>query len=52
MADEGPQQKRETVLGALTRFLTGRRRALTEEELQENVFKTTEFGYIPRTVEK
>ena len=32
MADDDPQHKRETVLGALTRFLTGRRRALTEEE--------------------
>lgn len=27
-------------------------RKCTEEELQENVFKTTEFGYIQRTVEK
>jgi hypothetical protein len=27
-------------------------RKCTEDELQENVFKTQEFGYIQRTVEK
>lgn len=46
MADEGPQQKNETVLGALTRFLTGRRRALTEEELQEAISSSEEEGLL------
>lgn len=46
MADEGPQPKNETVLGALTRFLTGRRRALTEEELQEAISSSEEEGLL------
>lgn len=46
MAVEGPQHKRETVLGALTRFLTGRRRALTEEELQEAISSSEEEGLL------
>jgi hypothetical protein len=27
-------------------------RPCTDEELQEEVFKTEEFGYVPRTAEK
>ena len=46
MAGETPQQKGETVLGALTRFLTGRRRALTEEELQEAISSSEEEGLL------
>jgi len=34
------------VLGALTRFLTGRRRALTEEELQEAISSSEEEGLL------
>lgn len=49
MADEGPQQKGESVLGALTRFLTGRRRALTEEELQEAISSSEEEGLLDET---
>lgn len=49
MAEEGPLQKRETVLGALTRFLTGRRRALTEEELQEAISSSEEEGFLDET---
>jgi magnesium and cobalt transporter len=44
-----PQYKRETVLGALTRFLTGRRRALTEEELQEAISSSEEEGLLDET---
>jgi len=40
------KQKGETVLGALTRFLTGRRRALTEEELQEAISSSEEEGFL------
>jgi len=43
---EGPQHKGETVLGALTRFLTGRRRALTEEELQEAISSSEQEGLL------
>jgi magnesium and cobalt transporter len=46
VADEGSQKKGETVLGALTRFLTGRRRALTEEELQEAISSSEEEGLL------
>jgi magnesium and cobalt transporter len=46
VADEGPRQKGETVLGALTRFLTGRRRVLTEEELQEAISSSEEEGFL------
>ncbi|MCM2265162.1 MAG: hemolysin family protein [Desulfuromonadales bacterium] len=46
MADEDSQPKSETVLGALTRFLTGRRRALTEEELQEAISSSEEEGLL------
>lgn len=46
MADEGPEQKGESVLAALTRFLTGRRRALTEEELQEAISSSEEEGLL------
>ena len=49
MADEGSQKKGETVLGALTRFLTGRRRALTEEELQEAISSSEEEGLLDET---
>jgi magnesium and cobalt transporter len=41
--------KGETVLGALTRFLTGRRRALTEEELQEAISSSEEEGLLDET---
>lgn len=46
MADEGPQPKNDSVLGTLTRFLTGRRRALTEEELQEAINSSEEEGLL------
>ena len=46
MAGEDPQQKGESVLGALTRFLTGRRRALTEAELQEAISSSEEEGLL------
>jgi CBS domain containing-hemolysin-like protein len=46
VATEGTQQKSESVLGALTRFLTGRRRALTEEELQEAISSSEEEGLL------
>ena len=46
VAEEGPRQKYDTVLGALTRFLTGRRRALTEEELQEAISSSEEEGLL------
>lgn len=46
MADGESSQKNETVLGALTRFLTGRRRALTEEELQEAISSSEEEGLL------
>ena len=49
MAYEGFQNKNETVLGALTRFLTGRRRALTEEELQEAISSSEEEGLLDET---
>jgi len=49
VADEDPQHKSETVLGALTRFLTGRRRALTEEELQEAINSSEEEGLLDET---
>lgn len=49
MTDEGPRQKSDTVLGALTRFLTGRRRALTEEELQEAINSSEEEGLLDET---
>ena len=49
MADDVPQHKQETVLGALTRFLTGRRRALTEEELQEAISSSEEEGLLDET---
>jgi magnesium and cobalt transporter len=46
VADDGQQQKGETVFGALTRILTGRRRALTEEELQEAISSSEEEGLL------
>lgn len=46
MAEDDPQKKGDTVLGALTRFLTGRRRALTEEELQEAISSSEEEGLL------
>lgn len=49
MADGDSPQKKETVLGALTRFLTGRRRALTEEELQEAISSSEEEGLLDET---
>jgi magnesium and cobalt transporter len=49
VAEEGLQHKHETVLGALTRFLTGRRRALTEEELQEAISSSEEEGLLDET---
>ena len=49
MADDGPQRKGESVLGALTRFLTGRRRVLTEEELQEAISSSEEEGFLDET---
>ena len=49
MAEDDPQHKRETVLGALTRFLTGRRRALTEEELLEAISSSEEEGLLDET---
>jgi magnesium and cobalt transporter len=49
VADDDPQHKRETVLGALTRFLTGRRRALTEEELLEAISSSEEEGLLDET---
>ncbi len=49
MADDDPRQKGDSVLGALTRFLTGRRRALTEEELQEAISSSEEEGFLDET---
>ncbi len=49
MADESPRTKGDTVLGALSRFLTGRRRALTEEELQEAISSSEEEGLLDET---
>jgi len=49
VADEDSLRKKETVLGALTRFLTGRRRALTEEELQEAISSSEEEGLLDET---
>ena len=49
MATDGPQHKGESVLGALTRFLTGRRRALTEAELQEAISSSEEEGLLDET---
>jgi len=49
VAEDGPLHKSETVLGALTRFLTGRRRALTEEELQEAISSSEEEGLLDET---
>lgn len=49
MTDDVPQRKSDTVLGALTRFLTGRRRALTEEELQEAISSSEEEGLLDET---
>jgi len=46
VADEDPQRRGDSVLGALTRFLTGRRRALTEEELQEAISSSEEEGFL------
>ncbi|MHB8707451.1 MAG: hemolysin family protein [Desulfuromonadales bacterium] len=44
--DDSQQHKGETVFGALTRFLTGRRRALTEVELQEAISSSEEEGFL------
>lgn len=44
--DDSQQNKGETVFGALARFLTGRRRALTEEELQEAISSSEEEGFL------
>jgi magnesium and cobalt transporter len=44
--DDSQQHKGDSVLGALTRFLTGRRRALTEEELQEAISSSEEEGFL------
>jgi magnesium and cobalt transporter len=44
--DDAHKPKGETVLGALTRFLTGRRRALTEAELQEAISSSEEEGLL------
>jgi magnesium and cobalt transporter len=49
VADDGPQQKSESLFGALTRILTGRRRALTEEELQEAISSSEEEGLLDET---
>jgi len=49
VADDDPRQKGDSVLGALTRFLTGRRRALTEEELQEAISSSEEEGFLDET---
>ena len=49
MADVGPQQKGGSVFGALVRILTGRRRALTEEELQEAISSSEEEGLLDET---
>jgi magnesium and cobalt transporter len=46
VTDEGPQQKNGSMLDTLTRFLTGRRRALTEEELQEAISSSEEEGLL------
>jgi magnesium and cobalt transporter len=46
VTDGGSRQKNDSVLGALTRFLTGRRRALTEEELQEAISSSEEEGFL------
>jgi magnesium and cobalt transporter len=48
-AEDRRTQKGETVLGALTRFLTGRRGALTEEELQEAISSSEEEGLLDET---
>jgi magnesium and cobalt transporter len=49
VADDDPQRKGDSVLGVLTRFLTGRRRALTEEELQEAISSSEEEGLLDET---
>ena len=46
MAEGEQKQRGETVFGALTRILTGRRRALTEEELQEAISSSEEEGLL------
>jgi magnesium and cobalt transporter len=44
--EEDQKPKGETVLGSLARLLTGRRRALTEEELQEAISSSEQEGLL------
>ena len=47
--DDVLKPKGESVLDTLTRFLTGRRRALTEEELQEAISSSEEEGLLDQS---